>query len=241
MDTGQPIGEIAYDSGFSDYTHFARIFRRRFGHSPGAHAAKPLRSTGASVRLKGRPRLTTLLLQRRPSILCGPVTVGEFSPISAGISGFLRPGPLQDRGRIELRHQRRFVAAGCVLTCRFRERRGRRQAFALFSLFGQLTPLLGCSLRAVDVPAWRLAAWCAAGQLGLGVTGSVPRASRRQRHLSPMTPPPATRAPLLRGLRAGEEGLCQYQPQWILLYWTFVRHSRLASPYLRHCLPAPTR
>jgi AraC family transcriptional activator of tynA and feaB len=44
MNTSRPISEIAYDSGFSDYTHFARIFRRRFGHTPGAHAGKPLRS-----------------------------------------------------------------------------------------------------------------------------------------------------------------------------------------------------
>jgi AraC family transcriptional activator of tynA and feaB len=33
----QPISEIAYACGFSDYTHFARKFRRRFGHSPAAH------------------------------------------------------------------------------------------------------------------------------------------------------------------------------------------------------------
>jgi AraC-like DNA-binding protein len=44
LNTGQPISGIAYDSGVSDYTHFARIFRRRFGHSPGAHAGTPLRS-----------------------------------------------------------------------------------------------------------------------------------------------------------------------------------------------------
>jgi AraC-like DNA-binding protein len=44
MDTSQPIGEIAYDGGISDYSHFARIFRRRFGYSPGAHAGTPLRS-----------------------------------------------------------------------------------------------------------------------------------------------------------------------------------------------------
>ncbi|HEY2534926.1 MAG TPA: helix-turn-helix domain-containing protein [Xanthobacteraceae bacterium] len=31
------ISEIAYASGFSDYTHFARQFRRRFGHPPAAH------------------------------------------------------------------------------------------------------------------------------------------------------------------------------------------------------------
>jgi AraC-like DNA-binding protein len=33
----RPISEIAYASGFSDYTHFARQFRRRFGHTPVAH------------------------------------------------------------------------------------------------------------------------------------------------------------------------------------------------------------
>jgi AraC family transcriptional regulator, positive regulator of tynA and feaB len=49
LNTCQPIVEIAYDSGFSDYTYFARIFRRRFGHTPGAHAGgapagSPLRS-----------------------------------------------------------------------------------------------------------------------------------------------------------------------------------------------------
>ena len=37
LNTGQPISQIAYVSGFCDYTHFARQFRRRFGHSPGAH------------------------------------------------------------------------------------------------------------------------------------------------------------------------------------------------------------
>jgi AraC family transcriptional regulator, positive regulator of tynA and feaB len=37
LNTRQPISQIAYASGFSDYTHFARQFRRRFGHSPGVH------------------------------------------------------------------------------------------------------------------------------------------------------------------------------------------------------------
>jgi AraC-like DNA-binding protein len=32
----QPLSEIAYKSGFSDYTHFSRTFRERFGHRPGA-------------------------------------------------------------------------------------------------------------------------------------------------------------------------------------------------------------
>jgi AraC family transcriptional regulator, positive regulator of tynA and feaB len=35
----QPLSEIAYACGFHDYTHFARKFRRRFGHPPGAHSA----------------------------------------------------------------------------------------------------------------------------------------------------------------------------------------------------------
>jgi AraC family transcriptional activator of tynA and feaB len=38
LSTGEPISAIAYDCGFRDYTHFARKFRRRFGHSPGAHS-----------------------------------------------------------------------------------------------------------------------------------------------------------------------------------------------------------
>ena len=36
----QPLSEIAYASGFRDYTHFARKFRYRFGHAPGAHSAR---------------------------------------------------------------------------------------------------------------------------------------------------------------------------------------------------------
>ncbi|MGA7328672.1 MAG: helix-turn-helix domain-containing protein [Rhodomicrobium sp.] len=37
LGTGQPLSEIAYASGFRDYAHFARRFRHRFGHAPGAH------------------------------------------------------------------------------------------------------------------------------------------------------------------------------------------------------------
>ena len=37
LKTGQPISEIAYASGFGDYTYFSRKFRRRFGHTPGSH------------------------------------------------------------------------------------------------------------------------------------------------------------------------------------------------------------
>jgi len=42
--TGEPLSEIAYACGFRDYAHFARRFRKRFGHSPGDHAG------GGSVR-----------------------------------------------------------------------------------------------------------------------------------------------------------------------------------------------
>ena len=38
LKTSQPISEIAYASGFGDYTNFNRRFRRRFGHTPRAHA-----------------------------------------------------------------------------------------------------------------------------------------------------------------------------------------------------------
>jgi AraC family transcriptional activator of tynA and feaB len=39
LGTHQPLSEIAYASGFSDYNHFARKFHRRFGHTPGTHTA----------------------------------------------------------------------------------------------------------------------------------------------------------------------------------------------------------
>jgi AraC-like DNA-binding protein len=38
LGTNQPLSEIAYACGFRDYTHFARKFRHRFGHPPGAHS-----------------------------------------------------------------------------------------------------------------------------------------------------------------------------------------------------------
>jgi AraC-like DNA-binding protein len=37
LGTGQHLSEIAYACGFRDYAHFARRFRDRFGHAPGAH------------------------------------------------------------------------------------------------------------------------------------------------------------------------------------------------------------
>jgi AraC family transcriptional regulator, positive regulator of tynA and feaB len=48
--SGQLLSEIAYACGFNDYTHFARKFRYRFGHAPGAHAVKNGRAGQASVR-----------------------------------------------------------------------------------------------------------------------------------------------------------------------------------------------
>jgi AraC-like DNA-binding protein len=36
MKTGQPLSVIAHACGFRDYTNFARAFRQRFGHAPGA-------------------------------------------------------------------------------------------------------------------------------------------------------------------------------------------------------------
>ena len=42
--TSQPLSEIAYACGFRDYTHFARKFRHRFGHAPGAHSEEPDRA-----------------------------------------------------------------------------------------------------------------------------------------------------------------------------------------------------
>jgi AraC-like DNA-binding protein len=37
LGAGQHLSEIAYACGFRDYAHFARRFRDRFGHAPGAH------------------------------------------------------------------------------------------------------------------------------------------------------------------------------------------------------------
>jgi AraC-like DNA-binding protein len=40
LNSGQPLSEIAFACGFRDYTHFARKFRQRFGHTPGSHSEK---------------------------------------------------------------------------------------------------------------------------------------------------------------------------------------------------------
>lgn len=42
MSTGQPLSQIAYTCGFRDYAYFARAFRQRFGHAPGAAGSDPL-------------------------------------------------------------------------------------------------------------------------------------------------------------------------------------------------------
>ena len=62
LGTNQPLSEIAYACGFRDYTHFARKFRHRFGHSPGAAAQDTLASPTqqcAPVPSKGRHWPTT--------------------------------------------------------------------------------------------------------------------------------------------------------------------------------------
>jgi AraC-like DNA-binding protein len=46
----QPLSEIAYACGFRDYTHFARKFRQRFGHPPGAHSDSLGRSRDGTLR-----------------------------------------------------------------------------------------------------------------------------------------------------------------------------------------------
>jgi AraC family transcriptional regulator, positive regulator of tynA and feaB len=52
LGTGQPLSEIAYACGFRDYTHFARKFRNRFGHSPGGRAHASGRAGSGTVRTR---------------------------------------------------------------------------------------------------------------------------------------------------------------------------------------------
>jgi AraC family transcriptional activator of tynA and feaB len=56
---GQPLSEIAYACGFHDYAHFAKKFRHRFGHAPGAHAVKHGRVGHASARSDADERTLT--------------------------------------------------------------------------------------------------------------------------------------------------------------------------------------
>ena len=59
LGTNQPLSEIAYACGFRDYTHFARKFRHRFGHPPGAHSGELDRAgngrsfQGATIGMQG--------------------------------------------------------------------------------------------------------------------------------------------------------------------------------------------
>jgi AraC-like DNA-binding protein len=50
LGTNQPLNEIAYVCGFREYTHFARKFRHRFGHAPGAHSGALDRAGDRVVR-----------------------------------------------------------------------------------------------------------------------------------------------------------------------------------------------
>jgi AraC-like DNA-binding protein len=50
LGANQPLSEIAYACGFRDYTHFARKFRHRFGHAPGAHSEELDRAGDRVVR-----------------------------------------------------------------------------------------------------------------------------------------------------------------------------------------------
>jgi AraC family transcriptional regulator, positive regulator of tynA and feaB len=50
LGVSQPLSEIAYACGFRDYTHFARKFRQRFGHTPGSHSESPVGSKDETVR-----------------------------------------------------------------------------------------------------------------------------------------------------------------------------------------------
>ena len=52
LGTGQPLSEIAYACGFRDYTHFARKFRRQFGHAPGAYSEGHDPASNKAVRTR---------------------------------------------------------------------------------------------------------------------------------------------------------------------------------------------
>lgn len=51
----QPLSEIAYACGYSDYSHFARTFRCRFGASPGALVAGQGQDAGDATGRSGPP------------------------------------------------------------------------------------------------------------------------------------------------------------------------------------------
>ncbi len=56
LETNQSLSEVAYATGFADYTHFARKFRHRFGHAPGAHAIADSDAGNATVRTSAGQR-----------------------------------------------------------------------------------------------------------------------------------------------------------------------------------------
>jgi AraC family transcriptional regulator, positive regulator of tynA and feaB len=49
LGTSQSLSEVAHACGFSDYTHFARKFRHRFGHAPGTHDERDGRAGKATT------------------------------------------------------------------------------------------------------------------------------------------------------------------------------------------------
>jgi AraC family transcriptional activator of tynA and feaB len=55
LGSSQALGEIAYACGFRDYSHFARRFRHRFGHAPGACSAEGRRAREGTLP---RPAVT---------------------------------------------------------------------------------------------------------------------------------------------------------------------------------------
>jgi AraC family transcriptional regulator, positive regulator of tynA and feaB len=62
----QSLSEIAYASGFRDYAHFARRFRRRFGYAPSAHARRDHRSGGETMCTDIGPAATHDILKFDP-------------------------------------------------------------------------------------------------------------------------------------------------------------------------------
>ena len=56
--TSQPLSEIAYTCGFRDYTHFARKFRARYGHAPGAHSQGDGRAGNGAAHAPAQDRAT---------------------------------------------------------------------------------------------------------------------------------------------------------------------------------------
>jgi AraC family transcriptional regulator, positive regulator of tynA and feaB len=56
LGNSRPLSEIGYACGFNDYAHFARKFRRRFGHAPGAGIVKNCRAVQATVRSEADER-----------------------------------------------------------------------------------------------------------------------------------------------------------------------------------------